>query len=86
MTHTTNVDVLSETALQVVLSRAGNSIPKLGIMQDFLYRVFDATMSRLTISFPSNFKYPPSTYRLALTSGVVTDFVYPVITIQRLGL
>jgi hypothetical protein len=86
LTHTTLVDVLSETALQVVLSRAANSIPKLGIMQDFLYRVFDATMSRLTISFPPNFQYPPSTYRLALTSAVATDFVYPVITIQRLGL
>lgn len=86
LTHTDNADALSVTALEIVLSRAANSIPKLAIMQDFLYRIFDVTLSRLTISFPPNFKYPPSTYRLALTSNVVTDFVYPVITIRRLGL
>lgn len=86
LTHTTNLDVLSVTALEVLLNRAANSIPKLAIMQDYIYRIFDVTLSRATISFPPNFKYPPSTYRLTLTSEVVTDFVYPVITIQRLGL
>jgi len=86
MIHTTLLDVASVTALEVLLNRTANSVPKVPIMQDYLYRAFDVTLSRLTISFPDNFKYPPTTYRLALTSAVATDFVYPVITIQRLGL
>lgn len=86
MTHTDNANALSTTSLAFILSRAARSIPDLPIMQDYIFRVFDITVSRPTVSFPPNFKYPRGTYRLALTSATATDFIYPIITIQRLGL
>lgn len=82
--HTTSSPPTASTdALYVLISRPLEE--PLTYFEDYLWRKYDITVGRYTISFPDTFKYDRGTYDVILntTSG---EYVYPMIKVRRLSM
>lgn len=84
MTHRTSADVLTSSD-KLAYNLRFRSWKEINMVDQYLWGFTDVFDPRPTVSCPPNWVYPSMHYELDWTSGDVTDFIYPVIVVERLG-
>lgn len=80
--HLSSAYAASTDAVYVLLNQPQGSIEPLAYGEEYIYRGYDLTDSRITLSLPNNFRFPAGTYNLVLNS-TSTDIIVPLLKVRR---
>lgn len=81
-THLTVAYAASIDSLFFLLCRPLGKNEPLPYGEEYIYRAYDITITRFSLTLPDNFRFPPSNYNLVLNS-TNTDVVVPELFIRR---